>query len=551
MRSMIGPLVSLTLVVPPGCQPAPSAPVAGVTEGRGDDPDHASPSGGTPANGLSPQQGRGKQIYLRGTSPGGRSITAVLGQSRDAVSAALVTCGNCHGLDGRGRPEGGIEPPNLTWAALRRANRTEGRRNRPAYTTSLVGRAITMGLDSSGAPLGLGMPCYQLSPEDLSDLIAYLEVLGTEPDPGVSPSALRIGTLLPPEEVAPELRETLIRTLGAFTDNINRRNGVYNRKFELVFEELAISGQSPRQALASFLERRRIFALVAPYIAGQDEGLLRAAGEEGVPVIGPLTPQGYADPSPNGQVFYLHSGLGAQARALAISALGRPAPRATAILRDDDPASACAADAVADRWIRGGWVEPERVVVRAEESEANLERLAARLNARDTDVLVYLGPASLIRPLLDAAGRASWQPTLYLPGALSDRRVLDLPPSFDRRIFLAFPYLPGDLSRSGHDELEYLRKNHGLSQDHQATQMTILTAFRVLEEGLRRCGRDVTRARFVEELERLDEFSTGYSRPLTFGPNRRVGSLGAHILAVEIPERRLRPLGWTSVSEFP
>ena len=81
----------------------------------------------------------------------------------------------------------------------------------------------------------------------------------------------------------------------------------------------------------------------------------------------------------------------------------------------------------------------------------------------------------------------------------------------------------------------------------EAAQLAVLAAAKVLEEGLRRCGRDVSRARLVEELERLEEFATGYSRPLTFGPNRRIGSSGAYILAADLAAQRLRPIGWTDL----
>jgi mono/diheme cytochrome c family protein len=69
----------------------------------------------TTQNPLTAQEQRGKEIYVRGTSPSGDEILAYLGESTFEVPGSAVTCANCHGLDGQGKPEGGVRPSNLTW----------------------------------------------------------------------------------------------------------------------------------------------------------------------------------------------------------------------------------------------------------------------------------------------------------------------------------------------------------------------------------------------------------------------------------------------------
>ncbi|MEE8350344.1 MAG: hypothetical protein V3R94_12285 [Acidobacteriota bacterium] len=63
---------------------------------------------------FTPQEKRGREIYLKGTSPSGGEITALFGQADLQVPASVMPCVNCHGRDGRGRPEGGVTPSNLT-----------------------------------------------------------------------------------------------------------------------------------------------------------------------------------------------------------------------------------------------------------------------------------------------------------------------------------------------------------------------------------------------------------------------------------------------------
>ena len=540
-------LAILAAAAPLGCRPATSqetAPAVAVASARAEIRRDAA----TPGGELTPEQRRGKRIYLEGRGDSESPISALIGSSRDAVPASLVSCGNCHGRDGHGRPEGGIEPTDVTWSALGRPAAAFGKRSRPAYTAALVGRAITMGLDPAGVRLGLGMPRYRLSHEDLADLVAYLEVLGTELDPGISATTITLGTLLPSERAASGLRQAIARTLQAYADDLNRRGGIYNRRVVLQFEDLDPSPGEAGGDVSVLLKRGKIFALLAPYIAGREEAVARAVREEGTPLIGPFaaasTPGGAAD----GPIFHIHPGIEELARALAILALERGTPRAPAILVGNDPGLVRAADAVAGEWVKAGCTEPERITIPAvARGGSDLASLVNHLAERRTDVLAYLGPDGLITPLLAAADRASCRPSVYLPGALAGGDILELPPSFDGRVFLSLPYLPEDVTRSGQDEYARLESQHGLSRDHRAAQLAVLAAAKVLEEGLRRCGRDVSRARLVEELERLEEFSTGYSRPLTFGPNRRIGSSGAYVLAADLAAHRLRPIGWTDL----
>jgi hypothetical protein len=48
----------------------------------------------------------------------------------------------------------------------------------------------------------------------------------------------------------------------------------------------------------------------------------------------------------------------------------------------------------------------------------------------------------------------------------------------------------------------------------------------------------------VEGLEKLYNFETGVTPPLTYGPNRRIGALGAHIVSVDLGNQRYVPTGW-------
>ncbi|MEO7733906.1 MAG: hypothetical protein ABIY55_23280, partial [Kofleriaceae bacterium] len=118
-------------------------------------------------------------------------------------------------------PEGGVVPADLTPEVLdvpRRA--TVDRRGRPAYTTALLKRAITMGFDAGGRPLAPTMPRFQMSLDELAALVAYLPRLGHEPEPGVSDDEIRIAVVGSPAAT---------NAARAYFDTVARAGGIYRR----------------------------------------------------------------------------------------------------------------------------------------------------------------------------------------------------------------------------------------------------------------------------------------------------------------------------------
>src|SRR4026209_2164391 len=186
---------------------------------------------------LTAQEIRGKQVYLQGTSPSGKDILAYVGDSALEVPGSVMACGNCHGIAGQGKVEGGINPSNVTWEALTKpygVSHVNGRKH-PAYTPRGLELAITRGLDPAGNKLLYAMPRYQMSKEDLDDLVVYLKRLGTDVDPGVSETKIVIGTAFPMGGPIGELSQAVKEVIAAVFAETNSQGGVYSRQLELRF----------------------------------------------------------------------------------------------------------------------------------------------------------------------------------------------------------------------------------------------------------------------------------------------------------------------------
>jgi len=501
---------------------------------------------------LTPEEVRGKEIYLTGKSPSGEPITALMGDSAVEVPASTLPCVNCHGEDGEGNPEGGVTPTNLTWDALSKAYgvRHESGREHPPYTERLLKKAIALGFDPAGNELHLAMPRYRMSLEDMEALVAYMRRLGTDPDPGITGEALHLGTLLPPEGLATGVAEAIESVLKAFVAEVNGGGGFYGRRLVLHTHRLDPDPKRRRQGVEAFLDDTPVFALVGAFLAGSDEEIPALLEERKVPLVGPFTLHPQTGFPINRQVFYLLSGLVTQGRVLVDFAAERhpPSPSAPEDSEAKRPgavvvfAPGADVEGVVDAMERQAdlhdWHLERHPVPRwdagGDDAGARARAVAEELRRDGAEVVFLFHPQLATGGLLEALPSAE----IYLPGSFAGSAV------FSRTgVFLAFPTLPADQTRQAVERYRRLAEEHDLPRGSLTTQIATLAATAVLEEGLKQAGRALSREKLIAALEGLYELRTGMLPPVTFNPNRRIGALGAYVVTVDPEKRTFQPVG--------
>jgi ABC-type branched-subunit amino acid transport system substrate-binding protein len=549
-------LVALSFVALAACLhlslPRAASPVASAQT-------NAASASGSPAQAasgvvaLTPAEKRGKQIYLRGTSASGREIMAYLGEASLEVPASAITCAGCHGADGQGKPEGGVTPSNLTWAALTKpygVTHASGRKH-PPYTERSLELALTRGLDPAGNRLLNVMPRYQMTREDMNDLIAYIKRLGTDRDPGVTDTSVRIGMLVPAKGALAEMGQAIKSVVAAYFEEINSQGGIYNRKIELKFAETGDTAAATSANVERLITEEQIFALSGAMIAGADREVATLAQNSEVPLVGPFTLYPPVTASVNRQVFYLLSGIEDQARALVVFAAqkfadNKATPARAAVVYQEGELNAGAVAGIEEEIKKAGWSAPAHV--KYPRGKFNADAVARELSARGVNAVFLVGGSEDLRAFLLAAEKSNWTPALYLPGALSGRDILDVPRSFNGKLFLSFPSVPSDIKPAALENLRALAAKYKLPQGHLAAQISAYVSAQLLVEGLKRAGRDLSREKLIGALEGLYEYDTGLMPPLTYGPNRRVGAAGAHIVTVDTEKKQFVPAsGWVGI----
>ena len=476
--------------------------------------------------GLSAAEIRGKRIYTTGETESGRVIRAEVQVSGPQSSASTLPCIQCHGEDGEGI---GVVVPSIRGEVLFSSIEHEhAQRRHGTFDDASLARVIREGVDAAGNRLESTMPRYTMTDADMADLIAYLKRVGTELDPGLSVSTIRVGTVLPTQGSLAVVGNVMRKLLEAQFAEVNADGGIHGRRLELVVGEYGADDTPAFWAARDLVMEERPFAIIASFLPGFETELSELVKDQRVPHVGPYS---MVTGEAGGEFeYFTQPSIVEQTSALIqLATADMPAEKVAVIYPKlksfDHFAQAIVApsgDAAAVRTLS------------YEMSGLDAERLAESLRSGDTEAIVFLGSPPQFLAIANAADRAGWHPLLLAPARFAESVVFDVPEAFDGRIYLAYPALPDDYTEQGVIRFEILHQKYGLDFTESLAQVAAFSASQVLIEGLQRAGPGLSRESLIAALEQLTGFEPGLGPEVSFDEHRRIGVLGAHVLRPDL-----------------
>jgi len=501
---------------------------------------------GAPAAGLTGAAMRGKRIYMEGKGRG--RITAFLPDAGIRAPGSGFPCVHCHLAGGRGQSEGGVRSADITWFNLTKeyGGRRPSGRAHPPYTDETVRRAITAGLDPGGNVLASAHPRFGMDREDLDDLLAYMKVMDSEPVPGVTDNAVRVGILFPATGPLAEGAREVRALLAGFAAEANARGGFYNRRLELVeipFDP-SLEGSALAAARAS-VESEEILCFLANIGIPTDGEAARFLAAEGVPVFVPLLSAPEGGYGADRYTFHVLASIKDQARVmvdfLADSREG-PANR-LGILYEKNASGEKGAEGTREQAGKRGLRVAEELPFASGAFDAS--GAARRMGGGRVDAVLYFGGPSGALAFSRGASGESGEPPFLAPATMVGDALRAAPPRFLRRAYLAAPLAPPDEGSEGMEDLRRIRRKYSVGGRHRSFQLLAYAGAVLLREGLRRSGKGVTREKLTGAIGNVWKLETGVTPPLTYDANRRTGAPGAAIIRLDPDTGRLLTVrGW-------
>jgi ABC-type branched-subunit amino acid transport system substrate-binding protein len=385
-------------------------------------------------------------------------------------------------------------------------------------------------------------------------LLAFILLLTWQQSP--TDTAIRIGIIIPSEGGTAKAGEASRSALEAYIDEVNNQGGIGGRKIEVCVAMLDKDWETTAANLKRLTGEQRVLAFVGGIIAGRDQEIERFMQTEGVPLIGAASLNPPAGLNPH--TFHTLPGIREQARAMVNFAAAKPellkAPALIFSLSESlDQESAEASESHAKKI---GWLGVNKIVTTAGTFKSS--EIVNEIKLRGVQTVFVYGNPTVFKALLEDTIAAGLTPTFLTPGySATPDSYASLTSAFKNKIFLSLPTVPGDITAT--EEYRALQSKHNLPTRSLVSQFLTLAAAKIMIEGLRQSGGlppdsskpfDVkaTRERLITGLEKLREFNTGMGPRITFARDRHVGSLGAHIIAIDPDTKQLTPLGFVSAN---
>lgn len=490
------------------------------------------------ADELTAKELLGRKIYRDGSDSSKSEITATLGVTEDSVSATTFACANCHGLEGEGKQEGGLNVPAITSQHLF-TNTYLISSPRRIYNESTLIRAISKGINAQSNLLSPAMPRYGLTDYQAQALLAYLKRLGSasDVDSGITASEVQLGALLPLSGPLAATGKTLKATLDACIAELNSQGPFYGRKLTLTTVD---SGNTKEEILAStkrVISETKPFALISGYFPEITSDLSELLVQERVPVIASLSFAPKETSIPASLFFYFLPSYADQSRALVDYWLNhlakdnenRSSKPKLALVYNDRTVDLNVTSAIREQLQRYNLDVITEVVMSQSSQKPALDQLT-KLETAQPDAIFFLGNTKELEEFNKLMAKMEHQSILLGLLAMLGSDIMNISDLAITKMLLASPF---DLNDPGLQKFAAMLDRYSVSLESPGLQRIACASINFAGEGLKRTGKHLSRAKFIQSLDEIENFPVEIMPPLQFDPNNRHGVRGAYILTID------------------
>ncbi len=346
---------------------------------------------------------------------------------------------------------------------------------------------------------------------------------------GVTKDKIKIGMFGPMSGTNASFAKGLYGTVAIYKD-VNDRGGINGRKIELVIEDDACDGDKTIAAVKKLVDQDKVFMLhggwcssavmkARPEIEKRAKVPYMNIASASAAISTPLV-RNIFQPAPTSKTI---------GETLVNFALTKPGTKKFALVtQSDEGPNSKIREAVAK--LKAMNIEPVAFIT-LEKGATDTTAQVRELKAKAPDVvLVSLYPteiASLLRDSYKEGFKTTFVSTESSSFEETDKRV-GIPEAM-KDVYFFYPFT--DLLTS--PKLSKYAKISAKYYPNEVLDMMTyqgMTGALAVVETLKRMGRNVTRERFIKEIEKLNNFDGGIQPPLTFGPTQHAGAQSGNML---------------------
>ena len=360
-------------------------------------------------------------------------------------------------------------------------------------------------------------------------LVTMVTAAGAADRTGVTKNSIKIGMFGPLSGANASFAKGYYGPIAIYK-NINAHGGINGRKLELVIEDDACDPDKTIAAVKKLVEQDKVFMLhggwcstavmkAKPEIAKYAKVPYMNIASASAAISDPLV-RNIFQPAPTSKTI---------ADTLVNFALTKPGAKRIALVTQPDEGPNSKIRAAAAKLKELG-IEPVASITLEKGATDTTEQVKLLQSKAPDVILVSLYPteiAALLRDSYKAGFKTTFVSTESSSFEETDKRI-GIPEAM-KDVYFFYPFTDLLTSRK-------LSKYAKIAAKYYPNEVLDMMTFQgmtgalAVAETLKRLGRNVTRPRFLKEIEKLKNFDSGIQTPLTFSATQHAGSQSGNML---------------------
>lgn len=352
---------------------------------------------------------------------------------------------------------------------------------------------------------------------------------------GVTDDTIKIGTSLDLSGPAVFYGKGYLQGMNVYFKSVNAKGGIHGRKIELIAYD---DEYKPSRTVSNFkrlVYEDKVFSLCQTFGTPNTLALLPLIDQEKIPLIAPSTSAVQVAIPPQKYVFPVWPILHYYGRLMvdyAVSDSGSKSPKAVFLFFDSEFGTQ-QRDGAIEQAKKYGFELLDVVPYKGD--TVDFTSILLRVKDKNPD---YVFLASIIKDtaaILVKAKEIGWKPQFLGMTASVNQSMLKLAGDageYGKGYKALYACNMSDENKAGPIEFRAVMKEYAPDVAPDEITFQAYGAAKLMCEGLRRAGKDLTREGLVKALETLKDFSNGVNPPCTYGPDYRVGASAARMVKV-------------------
>ena len=351
-------------------------------------------------------------------------------------------------------------------------------------------------------------------------ILAFLALPAAAQQPGVTADKILLGQAAVFTGPAAQLGIQMRNGIKSYFDFVNEKGGVHGRKLELVSEDDKYESSVAPAASQALIEKHRVFALLG-YV-GTPTGVahLKVTTAAKVPLVGMFTGAEVLREPMNRYVFHVRASYYDETDKIVEQVVSTGGKKIAVFYQDDAYGEAGRKGTEIALTKRGMKIHSTGTV---ERNTVKVEKAVEAIHASQPDAVVmvsaYTACAEFIRQMKKAGSAATFYNVSFVGSkALADALGKE---GIGVAISQVVPF-PWGTGTPVVKEYQALAAKAGF-KDYNFSAMEGFLVAKVMVEGLRRAGKNLTREGFVDAMEKMQDVDLG-GFFVTYSPKSHTGS---------------------------